>query len=42
MANGKGVFRQFDGGEYEGDLKNDRFHGIGKFITADKSLVYEG
>lgn len=42
MANGKGVFRQYDGGEYEGDFKNDRFHGYGKFVTADKNLIYEG
>lgn len=42
MANGKGIFHQNGGGHYEGDFKNDKFHGYGKFITADKNLIYEG
>ena len=24
------------------DFKNDKFHGYGKFVTADKNLIYEG
>jgi hypothetical protein len=42
MANGKGIFQLSDGAFYEGDFKNDKFHGYGKFVTADKNLVYEG
>lgn len=42
MTSGKGIFVQADGGTYEGEFKNDKSYGKGKFISADKKLIYEG
>lgn len=35
MANGKGKLVQEDGGVYEGDFKDDKSFGIGKYTSGD-------
>lgn len=35
MKNGHGIFTWADGSVYEGDFKDDQFHGRGEYTRAD-------
>lgn len=37
---GKGVFKFKDGSVYDGEYKNNKKHGYGKYIKND--MIYEG
>jgi hypothetical protein len=42
MANGYGVFRDINGGRYEGQWKDDKQHGFGKEIWKNGDETYDG